>query len=455
MKKPNFDPDKLFQRALLLHQDGKLIEAESLYRTLLNFFPQESAILSALGTLLLQRELHDEGINYLIKSLKINPNQPEALYNLGIELQKHARYEEALSYYNQSIALNPNHAICYLNRGNTLKDLKKYTEALESYDQAIKLSPSLASAYWNKSLTKILLGEYLEGWKLYESGWACGERGQKREFSQPKWLGESSIKGKTILIHAEQGLGDYIQFCRYIPLLADLGAHVIIECSANLKSLFSTINAKFQLIQEGEPIPEFDVFCPVMSLPLAFKTTLENIPNQTPYLFADEEQRDKWHKILGEKKRPRVGIAWSGSLTNKIDLNLASRRNIPLESLKEIFNLEMDFHVLQKEFRSEDASLIPTIKNLYSHQDQLQDFSDTAALICEMDIVISTCTSIAHLSGALNQATIVMLPYSADYRWMENSIESPWYPSLALIRQHKINDWSEAIIQLHSKIKTI
>ncbi len=453
VKKPNFDPDKLFQRALVLHNEGKLVEAESLYKTLVNFFPREPNLISALGTLLLQRGLHSEGVHQLKTSLSINPNQPQTLYNLGIELQKYAKFEDALQYYNKSIELNPANPICFLNKGNTLKELKKYIEALENYDEAIRLSPNLASAHWNKSLTQLLNGEFSEGWKLYEWGWEAGERGVKREFSQPKWLGGNSINGKTILIIAEQGLGDYIQFCRYIPMLVEIGAKVIIECSANLKPLFSTIKSEFQLIEEGEPLPNFDTYCPVMSLPLAFKTTLENIPNQTPYLFVDQEKRDKWRKILGEKKRPRVGIAWSGSLTNKIDLNLATRRNIPLESLKEILSMEVDFHVLQKEFRSEDAKLIPKIENLNCHQNQLNDFSDTAALICEMDIMISTCTSIAHLSGALNHPTIVLLPFSADYRWMETRTDSPWYPSIQLIRQTAIGNWKTEILQLEEILR--
>ena len=455
VKKPNFDTDKLFQRALVLHNEGKLVEAESLYKTLVDFFPRETNLLSALGTLLLQRGLHSEGVHLLKTSLSINPNQPQTLYNLGIELQKYAKFEDALQCYNTSIELNSANPICFLNKGNTLKELKKYIEALENYCEAIRLSPNLASAHWNKSLTHLLIGQFSEGWKLYEWGWEAGERGVKREFSQPIWLGETCINDKIILIIAEQGLGDYIQFSRYIPMLVDIGAKVIIECSSNLKPLFSTLKSEFQLIEEGEPLPNFDTYCPVMSLPLAFKTTLENIPNRTPYLFVDHEKRDKWCKILGEKKRPRVGIAWSGSITNKIDLNLATRRNIPLESLKDIFSMEVDFHVLQKEFRSEDAKLIPNIENLNFHQNQLNDFSDTAALICEMDIVISTCTSIAHLSGALNQTTIVMLPYSADYRWMENRLDSPWYPSLKLIRQSNVDDWSQALIQLKSSMKYI
>src|ERR1039457_3760206 len=217
-KKPPFDPDALFQRALSLHHMGKLSEAESLDKMLLNYFPNQAEVLTTLGTLLLQQGRHEEGIKQLKRSLNVSPNQPTALYNLGAEFQKLTRLEDALACYDQAIALKPNDVETHLNRGNTLKDLKRCGDALASYDRAIALKPDSASAYWNKSLLEILTGEYEEGWQLYESGWKCSERGAVRNFTQTRWLGEQSIAGKTLLIHAEQGLGDAIQFCRYAPM---------------------------------------------------------------------------------------------------------------------------------------------------------------------------------------------------------------------------------------------
>jgi Tetratricopeptide repeat len=452
VKNPPFNPEKVFQRALAFHHEGKLKEAESLYQTLMEFFPKEPGIISIMGTLLLQKGNHEEGVKLLLKSLSLNPHQADVLYNLGIEYQNQAKYQDALDCYDRSIKLNSSNPQVFLNKGNTLKDLKRFNDSISSYDQAIKLAPSLASAYWNKALTKIHLGEYEEGWRLYEWGWQCGERGDERFFTKPKWLGETSIKNKTILIVQEQGYGDFIQFARYIPLLKALGANVIVQCSDNLAPLISTIQCDFEIVNGVETTTNFDMYCPVVSLPLAFKTTLEKIPNQVPYLFTHIDKKQKWQEILGEKKKPRIGIAWSGSLTNKIDNNLASRRNIPLQELRILFDSDIDFHVIQREIRPEDLVFGTTLNNLHFHQDQLLDFSETAALIQEMDLVISTCTSIAHLSGALNKETIVMLPYSADYRWMESRIDSPWYPSVRLIRQTKIGDWTDAILQLSSLV---
>ena len=446
--RPPFNPDQVYQQALTFHHAGKLNEAEKLYHQLLSYFPNEVGVLSPLGTLLLQLEKHNEGVAVLKQSLKIHPQQPDVFYNLGVELQKHTKLEEALDVYNQALKLNPNDINTLLNSGNTLKDLKRFDEAIVQYDQAVKLEPKLAAAYWNKSLIKILKGEYEEGWRLYEWGWQAGERKSTHQFGQPTWLGEQSLNGKTIPIFQEQGLGDFIQFCRYIPLLETMGANVLVDAPIALRSILSTLNANVGFIEEGYDQVSVDMICPVMSLPFAFKTTLESIPSQAPYLFANQNKKIEWKKRLGNKIKPRIGIVWSGSMTNKIDLNPLSRRNIPLDQLKPIFELPLEFHALQKEFRPEDLVALEKINNLQVHEQNLNDFSDTAALIEEMDLVISVCTSVAHLSGAMDHPTWVLLPYSPDYRWMLDRSDSPWYPSIRLFRQAEIKDWSQIIDQV-------
>jgi hypothetical protein len=452
-KKPPFDPDKLYQRALSLHHMGKLSEAESLYKTLLGFFPNQVEVLTPLGTLLCQQGRHEEGLRQLKKSLNILPNQPEALYNIGVELQKQIKLDDALACYDQAIALNPNDAESHINRGNTLRDLRQYSAALACYDRAIALKPDLASALWNKSLLKILTGDYVEGWQLYEWGWACGERGVARNFTQPQWTGKQSIVDKTLLIHAEQGLGDLIQFCRYAPMAQALGAKVVLEAPASLVSLLSTLNGDIAIVEKGKDLPELDMVCPVMSLPLAFKTTVETIPATVPYLFPNPEKQLAWRQRLGAKTRPRVGLVWSGSIANKIDLNPCASRNIPLEQLQPLLDLPIEFHMLQTEVRSDDAALLTRLPQLQVHRDELTDFAETAALVDEMDLVISVCTSVAHLAGALGQEAWVLLPYSPDYRWMLERVDSPWYPTLALIRQREIGNWSYVIAEVIRRLR--
>ena len=453
-KKPPFNPDQLYQRALSLHHAGKLADAEGLYKTLLSYFPQQVEILTTLGIVLLQQGRSEAGIQQLKKSLSINPNQPTALYNMAVALQKLTRLDEALACYNQTLKLNPQDINVLINRGNTLKDLKQYKAAIASFESALALQPNIASAHWNKALTHILLGEFEQGWSEYEWGWQCGERGEPRKYSQPTWLGQAPIASKTILIHPEQGFGDLIQFSRYVPMLEKLGAKVILEAPASLVELMASLSPKLTVIKQGEALPAFDVVCPVMSLPLALKTTAKTIPANTPYLSVSDAKKQHWQANLGTKTKPRIGIVWSGSMTNPIDNNLCARRNIPLDKLKPLFDLPLEFHVLQKDIRPEDQPILESLGQLHCHQDDLKDFADTAALIQEMDVVISVCTSVAHLAGALGHKTWVLLPYSADYRWMLNEKDSPWYPSIELIRSEKIGDWSDVVRQITQQLKT-
>ncbi|MFZ9643192.1 MAG: tetratricopeptide repeat protein [Candidatus Methylopumilus sp.] len=451
-KKPPFNPDQLYQRALTLHHAGKLDDAESLYKTLLSYFPQQVEILTTLGILLLQQGRSEAGFQQLKKSLSIQANQPAALYNMAVELQKLTRLDEALVCYNQTLKLNPRDINALINRGNTLKDLKQYQAAIASFESALALQPNIPSAHWNKALTHILLGEYAQGWQEYEWGWQCGERGEPRKYTQPTWLGDTPIAGKSLLIHPEQGFGDLIQFSRYVPMLEKLGAKVILEAPASLVDLMASLSPTVTVIRAGEPLPQFDMVCPVMSLPLAFKTSVQTIPADIPYLSVSLDKKQYWQQKLGKKTKPRIGIVWSGSMTNKIDNNLCARRNIPLAQLQPLFELPLEFHVLQKEIRPEDQPVLESLRHLHCHQDELQDFADTAALIQEMDLVISVCTSVAHLAGALGHPTWVMLPYSADYRWMLHPTDSPWYPSLTLIRSEKIADWADVVAQTVQKL---
>jgi len=454
-KKPPFNPDQLYQRALTLHHAGKLNDAESLYKTLLSYFPQQVEILTTLGIVLLQQGRSEAGIQQLKKSLSIQANQPAALYNMAVELQKLTRLDEALVCYNQTLKLNPGDINALINRGNTLKDLKQYQAAIASFESALALQPNIPSAHWNKALTHILLGEYAQGWQEYEWGWQCGERGEPRNYAQPTWLGDRPIAGKTLLIHSEQGFGDLIQFSRYVPMLEKLGAKVILEAPASLVDLMASLSPTITVIRAGEPLPQFDMVCPVMSLPLAFKTSVQTIPANIPYLSVSLDKKQYWQQKLGKKTKPRIGIVWSGSMTNKIDNNLFARRNIPLEQFKPLFELPLEFHVLQKEIRPEDQPVLESLRRLHFHQDELEDFTDTAALIQEMDLVISVCTSVAHLAGALGHPTWVMLPYSADYRWMVDRTDSPWYPSIKLIRNLKIADWHDTLITVREDLKSL
>ena len=452
-KKLPFNPDQIYENALKLHHAGKLSEAEKLYKALLDHFPNQDEILTTLGILFFQQGRSEHGFQCIKKSLNLNSNQPVALYNMGVELQKLTRLEEALIYYDKTIQLNPYDINALINRGNVLKDLQSYKNALISYEQVLAIDSNIPAAHWNKAITHILLGEYELGWREYEWGWQSGERGMPRKFPQPTWLGHESIFGKTLFIHREQGLGDLIQFCRYIPLLEKLGAKIILEAPLSLFELMKSLSPSVMVIEEGESLPSFDLVCPIMSLALAFKTTVKNIPASIPYLEVEKNKKIFWKKKLGEKTLPRIGIVWSGSMTNKIDNNPLARRNIPLKQFQSIFDLPLEFHMLQKEVRPEDQVILKSLNNINNHQKELDNFLDTAALVQEMDLVISVCTSAAHLSGALGQNTWVLLPYSADYRWMLNQNNSPWYPTVELFRKTSPLEWDGLISDVENKLR--
>ena len=266
--------------------------------------------------------------------------------------------------------------------------------------------------------------------------------------SQTLWLGEESLINKTLLVESEQGIGDVIQFCRYIPLLANSNTKIIMETPKTLYSIIKTLGPNVKIIEQGKELPHFDYHIPIMSLPLAFKTSLNDIPKNIPYLFVDDQKRKIWKEELGEQKKIRLGLAWSGSKIHKKDKN----RSLLLRELSCIFQLPLELHSLQKEIREIDKLTLVEFNQIYQHQEKLDDFSDTAALIEKMDLIISVDTSIAHLAGALGKPIWILLPFNPDFRWMLNVKNSPWYPSARLFRQPKIGDWESVINEVFTEL---
>ncbi len=306
-------------------------------------------------------------------------------------------------------------------------------------------SSDAADAYWNKAILLLLLGKFEEGWKLYEWRWETAYFAPiRRDFAQPLWLGDTPIEGKTILIHFEQGLGDFIQCCRYVPMLEAMGAKVMLEVTTALASLVASVSPHCKVVIKGSPLPPFDVHCPVMSLPYAMRTRLDAVPNQIPYLSADAEVMAQWQAMLGEKQQRRIGIAWSGSPTHGNDL----QRSIPLAALAPVLQLPGEFHSLQKDLRAADQAAVAGFPSLHDHRYMLHDFTDTAALIAAMDVVITVDTSVAHLAGAMGKPVWLLLPYIPDYRWMLEREDSPWYPTMRIFRQPARGDWASVVSQV-------
>jgi len=308
-KKDAVKINQLLTQALAFHQSGQLPEAQSLYRQTLKISPSHFDALHLLGVIAGQNQQSVQAVELISRAIAVNPGNAEAYVNRGNALGDLQRFEEALKNYDQALRLRPNYADALYARGNALKSLGRYYEALQNYDAAIALQPEDATLYWNKAWLKLLLGDYQEGWRLYEWRWkyplfASPQRG----FQQPLWLGEPTLANKTLLLHAEQGLGDSIQFCRFIPLLAAQHAKILLEAPKALLPLLATLKADITLIAEGSPLPEFDYHCPLMSLPLACGTTFDTVPAAVPYLFANHRKQQLWRERLGKEPFP----AWFG-----------------------------------------------------------------------------------------------------------------------------------------------
>jgi tetratricopeptide (TPR) repeat protein len=375
------------------------------------------------------------------RAIALEPINADAWFNRGTVLEELDDPSSAFSSYDRALELRPSFDAAYVNRGTALQDQGLIREAVASYRAAIALNPDLPEAHYNLALASLTLGDYETGWREYEWRWRAKGAPifrEKREFAEPLWLGRESIAGKTILLYAEQGLGDCLQFCRYVELVAKLGPRIVLEAPMPLVALFGSLPYVVRIVTYGEPLPYFDVQCPLMSLPLVFGTTLGTIPSPDAYLKGDAIKTLAWQKRLGPKIRPRVGLTWSGNQapgTNR-------KRHFALSRLIPYLPDGFDYFCLQTDVVAADRKALQS-SNISQFEESLRDFSDTAALCACMDLVISVDTSVAHLAGALGKRTWVLLARVADWRWLLDREDSPWYGSVRLFRQQSDGDWDE------------
>lgn len=446
-----------FCRAAALFDLNQPNDAIAAYDRAIELKPDYAEALNNRAVALLELDRLSEALESCNRAIQLKPAYPEAYCNQGTVLRRLQRLDEALASFECAIDLKPDLSEAYSGRGNILLDLDRLNDAWANYDRAIQLKPDYAEALANKATLCLLFGDMSEGWRLFESRWKVAPA-RVRDFQQPLWLGEEPIAGKTILIYPEQGLGDMIQFSRYIPLLERLGATVVFEVPRPLASLMTTLQCKCTIVEAGRPLPHFDLQCPLMSLPLAFRTTLETIPEKVPYLYCDEEKSNYWKRKLGQGKRLRVGLVWStGHDERKKNIAEQKRRDIPLSQL-EALNIEgVDFYSLQ--IGDAAVSQLQSLQSagwngpkIADHTAEIRDFSDTAALIDNLDLVISVCTSVAHLAGALGKRTWVLLQRRADWRWLREGSSSPWYRTATLFRQASLNDWTHVVAEVRQRL---
>ncbi len=413
--------------------------------------PDYAEALNNRGNALRDLNRPEEALDSYDRALMVKPDYAEALFNRGNALNDLKRTEEALDSYERALMIKPDYAEALNNRGSALSDLKRPAEALDSYERALMIKPDYAEAHWNESLCRLLMGEFAGGWQKYEWRWKKEPLvNSLRSFKQPLWHGQENLTNKTILLHSEQGFGDTIQFCRYAVQVADLGAKVILEVQPPLKVLLKNLAGVSLVLGKGENLPDFDYHCPLLSLPLAFKTDLSTITHSR-YLKSDPQKIAEWEAKLDKSGKKRIGLAWSGNKDHKNDHN----RSIALDTFKELVDDQADYYCLQKDLRPDDKAILEQTHNITCFGDALNDFNDTAALVELMDLVITVDTSAAHLAGAMGKEVWVLLPFNPDWRWLLDRSDSPWYPSVKLFRQPGMGDWESVIIDVKAALRNV
>lgn len=541
----------LLQRALASHQQGRLAEADALYREILAQDPEhfdalhlsgviayqqgrydaavasigralmrettQAAPYSNLGLALLAQGRHDAALACFDRALTLQPEQAGSHSNRGNALRGLKRNQEALACYDRALALQPDFALAHSNRGNILQDLQRHEAAVASYDAALRLQPEYAEAHNNRAhalrrlnrltealasceralqirpdyadahnnlgnilqdlgrhqaaqahyaralalrpdyaeahlndaLCRLALGDFERGWQAYEWRWASPtHRSARRDFTQPLWLGQFPLAGRTLLLHAEQGLGDTLQFCRFASLLAAQGATILLEVQAPLAGLLATLAGVSRVLIQGQPLPDFDCHCPLLSLPHALRLSLAQLPaTALPYLAADPVRAAQWRARLAPHPRPWIGLSWSGNPTHVNDHN----RSLPLAALDGLWRRRGTVVAVQTRMDAAERDAFRAAGGV-DPAELLADFADTAALLSCLDHVLSVDTAAVHLAGAMALPTTLLLPFNADFRWLIGRGDSPWYPTLRIVRQARAGDWSEAVAQAWSTL---
>jgi tetratricopeptide (TPR) repeat protein/GR25 family glycosyltransferase involved in LPS biosynthesis len=431
-------------RGVALKTLGKLNEALIDYDKAISINVDYAEAYSNKGVALCKMNMHKQALECCEKAIELKPRYGGAFYNRGIALQGLHRMQEALESYKKAVEIEPNNAAAYCDMGVVFHALGNIEASISHYDQAIAIDGAFSRAYWNKANSMLLLGNYKDGLPLYEWRWVPElTTSTVRNFSQPLWLGLEDLKGKTILLHCEQGAGDSIQCIRYAKWVGDLAAKVIVEAPKSLVRLFMSVEGVDEIVEAGKQLPDFDFHCPLMSLPLAFNSSPKDVPNKVPYLLKDASLEDQWKTRLGDKKKKRVGLAWRGSRTHGND----RQRSLAFASFVNCLPNDFEYISLQKEVREEDVASLKQ-SQVRCFENDISDFADTAALCALMDLVITVDTSVAHLAGALGQQTWLLLPHVPDWRWMLSRDDTPWYPTVKLLRQNEQKNWDSVIKQV-------
>jgi len=433
-----------------LMAQGRVGEAVQRFQQAIFIRPRHPEAWCNLAGALLRLDLPAQAETSCREALHLSADYPSAWNNLGSIHKARGDGAQAEACYRKAIGLAPDLAEAHSNLGIVLYERGAYGQAEACYRQALHCNPAFGGARFNLALLLLLHGRFDDGWPLYEARWdtfpLCV---QKRVFVQPLWLGDQPLAGKTILLHAEQGLGDTIQFVRYASVVKQLGATVIVQVAPALLQLLRgadgidacvpdwPTDCQPDCAADGGRLPRFDYHCPLLSLPLALKTGASAAVPCAPYLRADRHKAARFEQRLGPRRTPRVGLVWQGSRKHQND----HLRSMPLALLLACLPRRFTYVALQNDLSADDADTLAGHPHVHSFTEDLHDFSDTAALTDRMDLVLSVDTSVAHLAGALGVRTWIMLPRVPDWRWMLERDDTPWYPDLTLFRQQGGDAW--------------
>ncbi|WP_197090905.1 tetratricopeptide repeat protein [Bradyrhizobium sp. LTSP849] len=427
----------------LLFNLGRYAEALECLDIAEKLDPNSAALYQMRGACLQEASRFEEAEADYERSMALDPGLAETHNNLGLLHARLGRTEQALARFDRSLELRPDFSAVLNNKALALLNLQLLDEAFATFHRSLTVDPGNAPATYNLATLQLLTGDYERGWLGREARWKLPVGLPDRGFSQPLWLGDQPIEGKTLLLHSEEGLGDAIQFARYAPIVAALGAQVILEVQPPIQQLLVGVAGVANCIGLSSSTSlAFDLHCPLGSLPLAFGTRLDTIPFAEGYLSAPPVARVKaWEDRLGPRMRFRVGLVWSGNPDHNNDHN----RSMALRTLAPLLDCDVQFVSLQKGVRDQDGAFLRERPDIVDLTEQLTDFSETAALISCLDLVISVDTSIVHLAGALGAPVWTMLPFNPDWRWLLNRDDSPWYSSMKLFRQPKRGDWASVV----------
>jgi len=476
------DFDGLHLLGLVRHRQGRNAEALRLVAAVLRRAPRSAEVLSNYGLILaaLRRNeealacfedalandaghllalknraaslkslaRHDEAIAAFAAVLAVQPEDVDALNECGGLLVQVGNFETAIACYDRALAIAPRVTELHVNKGTALAGAGRFAEALDSFNAAIAIDPQCAEAHHRASMIRLRCGDFKNGWRDYEWRWRTQRALALRQVDAPPWRGEPSLHGKTILLLAEQGFGDTIQFVRYVPIVAALGATVILDVPAALKELAEQVVGAARVLRGGDAAPPIDYQCPLLSLPLALRTELASIPANIPYIRPSRERLAKWRDRLPQNDRLRVGLCWAGSRAHLNDHN----RSIALERFAGILSLpNLDFVSVQNEVGVLEAALLSR-HGVAQLGQEFASFADTAAVLAQIDLLISVDTAVAHLAGAMGKAVALLLPYPAEWRWLTDRTDSPWYPTMRLFRQSASGDWDGPLARLHQEL---